>query len=37
MKEEIIRVLDRLSPEDLRLVAVVVFELMKDTEKEAEA
>lgn len=37
MKEEIIRALDRLSPEDLRLVAVVVFELMKDTEKEAKA
>ena len=37
MKEEIIRTLDRLSPEDLRLVAVVVFELMKDTGKETEA
>ena len=37
MKEEIIRALDRLSLEDLRLVAVVVFELMKDTEKETEA
>ena len=37
MKEEIIRALDRLSPEYLRLVAVVVFELMKDNGEEVSA
>ena len=36
MKEEIIRALDRLSPEYLRLVAVVVFEFLKDNGEEVK-
>ena len=36
MKEEIIRALDRLSPEHLHLVAVVVFEFLKDNREEVQ-